>query len=315
MIFWKKKNKEAIKGAGISKGLEKTRKGFFGKIGDLIRGAGNLDDDLLEELEEILISSDVGVKTSMEIVEELREAAIKQKAFSIDDVQDLIKDQITEIFNQAARSAEPKKHKTQIVLVMGVNGTGKTTTIGKLSHQLKDDGQKVLLVAADTFRAAAIEQLTVWSERSGVDLIKQKAQSDPAAVVFDALQTAKTSDYDTVIIDTAGRLHTKSNLMAELEKISRICAREIPDAPHEVLLVLDATTGQNGLVQAKEFLKYSGITGIVLTKLDGTAKGGVVVAITKEINLPIRFVGIGEGIEDLIEFDPDDFVDSLFAKD
>jgi fused signal recognition particle receptor len=316
MIFWKKKNKkEAIKGAGIAKGLEKTRKGFFGRIGDLIRGSNKIDEDFLEELEEILISSDVGVKTSMEIVEELREQALKEKSFSIEEIQDLIKDQISRIFEEAEENVEIEIKRPQVILVMGVNGTGKTTTIGKLAHRLTRDGQKVILAAADTFRAAAIEQLTVWAERSGAEIIKHKAQSDPAAVVFDALQAAKNRDADTIIIDTAGRLHTKSNLMSELEKISRICGREIPDAPHEVFLVLDATTGQNGLQQAREFLKYSGITGIVLTKLDGTAKGGVVVAITKEINLPIRFVGVGEGIDDLIDFDPDEFVDSLFSTD
>lgn len=315
MIFWKKKKKEAIKGAGLNKGLEKTRKGFFGQIGELLRGSGKIDDEFLEELEEILISSDVGVNTSMEIVEQVRDRALKEKSFDPDQILDLIKEEIREIFQAAEREPDGSTGKPHVILVTGVNGTGKTTTIGKLAYRLKQEDLSVVLAAGDTFRAAAIEQLSEWSDRAGVEIIKHKAQSDPAAVVFDALQAAKSKDSDVIIVDTAGRLHTKSNLMAELEKISRICAREIPDAPHEVLLVLDATTGQNGLVQAKEFLKHSGITGIVLSKLDGTAKGGIVVAITKEINLPIRFIGVGEKIEDLADFDAEEFVDGLFSQE
>ena len=314
MAFWNKKKKEAIEGAGISKGLEKTKKGIFGRIGDLIRGANKLDDDFLEELEEILISSDVGVNTSMQIVEELREQALDNKAFSADQITDLIKEQISEILDSAARDHKVETGNPHVVLIVGVNGTGKTTTIGKLANRFVKDDKKVVLAAADTFRAAAIEQIEVWAERSGAELIKHKAQSDPAAVVYDAVAAAKSREADVLIVDTAGRLHTKANLMVELEKITRIIARELPGAPHEVLLVLDATTGQNGLVQAKEFMKSSGITGLVLTKLDGTAKGGVVVAITKELELPIRYVGVGEGIDDMVDFDPDDFVNSLFAE-
>lgn len=313
MAFWNKKKKEAIQGAGLSRGLEKTKKGIFGRIGDLIRGSNKLDDEFLEELEEILISSDVGVTTSMQIVEELREEALNNKTFDPEQITELIKEQISNILASAVREHQVEKGDPHVILIVGVNGTGKTTTIGKLSHRLVQDGNTVVLAAADTFRAAAIEQLEIWAQRSGAELIKQKAQSDPAAVVYDAISATRSRKADVLIVDTAGRLHTKSNLMFELEKINRILARELPGAPHEVLLVLDATTGQNGLVQAKEFMKSSGITGLVLTKLDGTAKGGVVVAITRELELPIRYVGVGEGIDDLVDFDPDDFVNSLFS--
>lgn len=314
MAFWSKKNKEPLSDSGISRGLEKTRKGIFGRIGDLIRGANKLDDEFLEELEEILISSDVGVHTSMEIVEELRESALREQTFDPEGITRLIKDQISEILQQATLAQEVPLGSPHVILIVGVNGTGKTTTIGKLAHNFIQQGNKVILAAADTFRAAAIEQLEEWAERSGAELIKHKAQSDPAAVVFDAVSAAKSRNADVVIIDTAGRLHTKSNLMNELEKIKRITAREVEGAPHEALLILDATTGQNGLVQAEEFMKFSGISGLVLTKLDGTAKGGVVVAITKKLNLPIRYIGVGETINDLVEFDPEEFVNGLFAE-
>ena len=316
-MFWRrKKKKSSIDGAELRQGLEKTRKGIFGRIGDLLRGSNKLDEDFLEELEEILISSDVGVKTSMEIVEELRERALSEKAFDPEAIQNLIKDEIEEILLAPTADEEEQAppQPPYVILVVGVNGTGKTTTIGKLAHRFASEGDKVMLAAADTFRAAAIEQLEVWAERAGVELVKHKAQADPAAVVFDAIHAAKTRKADVLIIDTAGRLHTKSNLMNELEKMKRILGREIPEAPHEVLLVLDATTGQNGLTQAQEFTKFSGLSGIVLTKLDGTAKGGVVIAITKEMDLPIRYVGVGEKIDDLVDFDPRDFVDGLFQE-
>jgi fused signal recognition particle receptor len=315
MAFWNRKKKEAIKGAGISKGLEKTRKGIFGRIGDLLRGANKLDDDFLEELEEILISSDVGVKTSMQIVEDLRERALDEKAFSPEEIRELIKREITAILERPEPDQKKTTGKPHVILVVGVNGTGKTTTIGKLAHRFTSEGNKVILAAADTFRAAAIEQIEIWAERSGAELIKHKSQADPAAVVYDAVAAAKSRGADVLIIDTAGRLHTKSNLMNELDKITRIVGRDIENAPHEVLLVLDATTGQNGLVQAQEFTRFSGITGLVLTKLDGTAKGGVVIAITKEMDLPIEYIGVGEKIEDLVDFDAAEFVDGLFDEE
>ena len=314
-MFWKKKPSQEKKSEGMRKGLEKTRKGIFGRIGDLLRGAHRLDDDLLEELEEILISSDVGVATSMEIVEELREKALDQKTFNPDDIRDLIREHVAQILEEAAAEQEQRTGSPHVILVVGVNGTGKTTSIGKLANRFVADGNSVLLAAADTFRAAAIEQLQIWAERSGADIIMHKAQADPAAVVYDALAAAKARQADVVIIDTAGRLHTKHNLMNELDKIRRITSREIDGAPHEVLLVLDATTGQNGLVQAEEFMKFSGLSGIVLAKLDGTAKGGVVLAITKKLNLPIRYVGVGERIDDLIDFDPEEFAASLFEEE
>lgn len=294
--------------------MEKTRKGIFGRIGDILRGANKLDDELLEELEEILISSDVGVGTSLEIVEELRERALDEKQFDPDAMRSMIQEQIENILNEAEAGTPVSAGKPHVVLVVGVNGTGKTTTIGKLAARYKNEGKLVIVAAADTFRAAAIEQLEIWAERAGAQLVKHKAQSDPAAVVFDAISAAKSRNADVVIVDTAGRLHTKHNLMNELEKISRVAGREVEGAPHEVLLVIDATTGQNGLVQAEEFMKFSGISGIVLTKLDGTAKGGIVVAITKKLILPIRYVGVGEAIEDIVDFDAGEFVNGLFEE-
>ncbi|HUX06164.1 MAG TPA: signal recognition particle-docking protein FtsY [Acidobacteriota bacterium] len=314
MAFWSRKKDKGEGSSSLSRGLEKTRKGIFGRIGDLLRGARKLDDDLLEELEEILIGSDVGVGTSMEIVGELREKALDEKQFDPEAIRQMIQTHIAGILDEASAQAEVTQGKPHVILVVGVNGTGKTTSIGKLAHRHSREGKKVILAAADTFRAAAIEQLQIWADRSGAEIIKHKSQADPAAVVFDALAAAKSRVADMVIIDTAGRLHTKHNLMNELDKIRRIIEREIEGAPHEVLLVLDATTGQNGLVQAEEFMKFSGLTGIVLAKLDGTAKGGVVIAITKKMNLPIRYVGVGEQIEDLVDFDPEDFAASLFEE-
>lgn len=313
MALWKK-SKDGIRDKGLRHGLEKTRKGIFGRIGDILRGANKLDDELLEELEEILISSDVGVNTSMEIVVELREQALQEKQFDPSSIREMIQVQIETILDDASSKSITVKGSPHVILVVGVNGTGKTTTIGKLAMRYASNGRKVILAAADTFRAAAIEQLEIWAERSGADLVKHKAQSDPAAVVFDAISAARARSADAVIIDTAGRLHTNHNLMNELEKISRISEREVDGAPHEVLLVLDATTGQNGLVQAEEFMKFSRLTGLVLTKLDGTAKGGIVVAITKKLKLPIRYVGVGEGIDDLVDFSADEFVSSLFEE-
>ena len=311
MALWNRDRKHKSEG-GLRRGLERTRKGIFGRIGDLLRGAGKLDDELLEELEEILISSDVGVATSMEIVEELRERALKEKQFDPESVRDMIREQIRAALAETTANPAVTTGSPHVILIVGVNGTGKTTTIGKLAHRYAGEGKQVVLAAADTFRAAAIEQLQVWAERSGAQIITHKAQADPAAVVFDAVSAARVRGADVVIVDTAGRLHTKLNLMNELEKISRVAAREVEGAPHETLLVLDATTGQNGLVQAEEFKKFSELNGIVLAKLDGTAKGGIVVAITKKLRLPIRYVGVGEGIDDLVDFDAREFAASLF---
>jgi fused signal recognition particle receptor len=261
-----------------------------------------------------LLSADIGVRTTKEVLAALRQQVNEHKLVEAKDLKRELKNQISKIltFPPPAADGNGNSASPRVLFVVGVNGTGKTTTIGKLSNRLKKGGASVMLVAADTFRAAAIEQLEVWGRRSGVEVIKQKSGSDPSAVIFDALSAASARKVDAVIVDTAGRLHTKSNLMAELEKMKRTAAKIVPGAPHDVLLVLDATTGQNGLNQAREFWSHAGVTGIVLTKLDGTAKGGIVVAIAHELNLPIRFVGTGEQIDDLVPFDPQTYVNSLF---
>lgn len=278
----------------------------------MIHGKREIDPDLLEELEYTLISADIGVRTATEILESIRQRVERNQLSDASELRSLIRQQLLEILEATERPITRAANPPTVVMIVGVNGVGKTTSIGKLANRFKSDGQKVLICAADTFRAAAIEQLAVWSERSGVDMIRQQHGSDPSAVLYDALQAAQARGTDLVLVDTAGRLHNKAHLMAELEKMTRTARRLIPDAPHEVLLVIDATTGQNGLEQAKKFTESAGVTGIVLTKLDGTAKGGVVVAIAREMNLPIRFVGVGEQMEDLIPFEADKFVASLF---
>lgn len=278
----------------------------------MIHGKREIDPDLLEELEYTLISADIGVRTATEILEGIRQRVERNQLSDASELRSLIRQQLLEILEATERPIARAASPPTVVMIVGVNGVGKTTSIGKLANRFKSDGQKVLICAADTFRAAAIEQLAVWSERSGVDMIRQQHGSDPSAVLYDALQAAQARGSDLVLVDTAGRLHNKAHLMAELEKMTRTARRLIPDAPHEVLLVIDATTGQNGLEQAKKFTESAGVTGIVLTKLDGTAKGGVVVAIAREMNLPIRFVGVGEQMEDLIPFEADKFVASLF---
>jgi fused signal recognition particle receptor len=267
-----------------------------------------IDVETLEALEEALISADVGMPATDRIVE-----AVRTKSGRGDSLRELVKREIHGILDDAAREA-PNGHSPHVVLVVGVNGTGKTTTVGKLARILKDEGKQPLICAADTFRAAAVEQLEIWANRAGVDMVRAKQGSDPAAVVFDAIASGKARRRDVVLVDTAGRLHTRVNLMAELEKIRRVAAREVDGAPHEVLLVLDATVGQNGLAQAREFTQSAGVTGIVLTKLDGTAKGGVAVAIAHDLQLPIRYVGVGEGIDDLVPFSADEYVDALFEE-
>jgi fused signal recognition particle receptor len=297
----------------LTSGVQKTREGLVTRIEDVISGRKQIDADLLEELEYTLISADIGVTTTNEILERIRERVDRKLVGDSGELRGLIREYLLEVLQANDRPLAYLAEPPAVIMVVGVNGAGKTTTIGKLASHLKAEGHTVLLCAADTFRAAAVEQLEVWGERTQTRVIRQNTGADPSAVMFDALQAAKSGKMDYVIIDTAGRLQTKTNLMAELEKMRRTAARVIPDAPHEVLLVLDATTGQNGLEQARKFTETSGVTGIVLTKLDGTAKGGVIVAIARELALPIRFIGVGEKVEDLLPFDPEAFIDSLFA--
>lgn len=285
------------------------------KLEEAVRGKREIDEALLTQLENTLLAADLGVVTTQEIIKQVRERAEKMhEGDAADIVRKVVKEELLGILNRAGSGgpAAPTAEPPVVIMMVGVNGVGKTTTIGKLAHQLTQGGKQVLLCAADTFRAAANEQLEIWAERSGTTMIRQKPGADPSAVLYDALAAAKSRGVDYVIVDTAGRLQNKANLMAELDKMRRTATRLIPGAPHEVLLILDATTGQNGVSQAREFLASAGVTGIVLTKLDGTAKGGVAVAIARELNLPIRYAGIGEQRDDLIPFDPTHYVDSLF---
>ncbi len=298
----------------LKSGVEKTRAGLVSRLEDAIAGKKEIDADLLEELEYTLISADIGVRTTNEILERIRQQVDRKLVGDAAELRGLIRQHLLEILQATERPVPHVEAPPAVVMVVGVNGAGKTTSIGKLAQRYKAEGRSVLLCAADTFRAAAIEQLEIWGERTGMEVIRQKPGADPSAVLFDALQAAKARKTDYVIVDTAGRLQTKANLMAELEKMSRTASRVIPGSPHEVLLVLDATTGQNGLEQARKFTETSGVTGIVLAKLDGTAKGGVVIAIAHELNLPIRYVGIGEKIDDLLPFDAEKFIESLFEK-
>ncbi|KGK90509.1 signal peptide protein [Desulfosporosinus sp. HMP52] len=299
--------------AKLKEGLTKTRQNFVEKVEEVFTGRKKIDEELYEELEEVLIRSDVGVNTSFELVERLRKEVRQRKISDPNELTAVLQELISELLGEKS-SITFAKQGPSIILVVGVNGVGKTTTIGKLANWLKQDGKRVLLAAGDTFRAAAIDQLEVWGERAGVEIIKQREGADPAAVAYDAVQAAKSRSVDVVIVDTAGRLHNKVNLMEELRKVKRVMEREIPGAPHEVLLVLDATTGQNALQQAKLFQEVAGVTGIVLTKLDGTAKGGVVLGIQGETRIPVKWIGIGEGMEDLRPFDPEDFAAALFGK-
>ena len=296
--------------------VSKTRSELSARVEQLLTGDRPVDPELLKQLESALLSADLGVRTTKEVLAALRQQVNEHKLVEPGALKRELKNQILKILTAPAVTEPDADGKPadepRVLFVIGVNGTGKTTTIGKLTSRLKKEGATVVLCAADTFRAAAIEQLEIWARRSGVEMIKQKLGADPSAVVFDALTAARARKVDVVIVDTAGRLHTKSNLMAELDKMKRTAAKVIPGAPHDVLLVLDATTGQNGLNQAREFWSHAGVTGIVLTKLDGTAKGGIVVAIARELNLPIRFVGTGEKIDDLVPFDAQTYVNSLF---
>lgn len=295
----------------LKTGLTKTRDQLIGGIEEVFSFHSEIDDDFYEELEEALILADMGVQTSTEITERLRDEVKARKLKYTNDVKSLVKEIITEMID-CDTSELTKDDKMNIILVIGVNGVGKTTTIGKLSNQLKENGKKVLLAAADTFRAAAIDQLKVWADRASVDIIYHNENADPGAVVFDAIQAAKSRKVDVLICDTAGRLHNKKNLMNELAKLNKIINREFPDANKEVLLVLDSTTGQNALQQAKLFKEAADISGIILTKLDGTAKGGIIVAIQQELGIPVKYIGVGEGIDDLQPFNPKEFIDALF---
>src|SRR5450432_173378 len=298
----------------LKSGVQKTRAGLVTALEDALQGKKEIDAGLLDELEATLISADIGVRTTEEILGAIRQRVERHQLADAAQLKNLIREQLLEILQASERAPAHVTSPPAVVLVIGVNGSGKTTTIGKLANRFHLEGRSVLLCAADTFRAAAIEQLEIWGERTKSAVIRQNAGSDPSAVLFDAVSAAKARKVDYVIVDTAGRLTTKENLMLELQKMSRTARKVIPDAPHEVLLVLDATTGQNGLEQARRFTETSGVTGIVLTKLDGTAKGGIVVAIARELSLPIRFIGVGEKIEDLLPFEPETFIESLFAS-
>jgi fused signal recognition particle receptor len=292
--------------------VAKTRDNLVDQIDELVQGKKEIDAELLDNLEMALISSDVGVRTASETLDAVRQKLSRRQLTDANELKTTIAEHLMGILTGVAGKERPSPVPPRVILIVGVNGTGKTTTIGKLAHRFKKEGKNVLLCAGDTFRAAAAEQLDIWGERTQTPVIKQKAGADPSAVLYDALQAAKARGADTVIVDTAGRLHTKSNLMSELEKMKRTAGRLVHGAPHEVLLVLDAVTGQNGLEQARQFTETAGVTGLVLTKLDGTAKGGIVVAIARELGLPIRYVGVGEKVEDLVSFDAASFVRSLF---
>ncbi len=321
MSFFKKLKEKITKQADsvtekFKQGLSKTRDSFAGRVNDLIARYRKVDEEFFEELEEILIAADVGVTTVMELIDELKMEVKRRNIQDTKEMQAVISEKLVDIY----RSGDDKlatlniqEDGLTVILFVGVNGVGKTTTIGKLAHKLKSEGKTVMLAAGDTFRAGAIEQLEVWGERVGVEVIKQSAGSDPAAVMYDAIQAAKARNVDVLLCDTAGRLQNKVNLMKELEKVKRVIEREIPGAPHEVLLVLDATTGQNAMSQAKIFKEATNVTGIVLTKLDGTAKGGIVLAIRNELDIPVKLVGLGEKMDDLQEFDPEQYVYGLFA--
>lgn len=311
--FFSKEKKETL-----DKGLEKTKQGLFDKLKRAVAGRSKIDDDFLDNLEEVFITSDVGVETTLKIIDRLQKRAARDKYVSTSELNTLLRDEITEMLaeNNNADTPDfsvPSDKKPYVIMVVGVNGVGKTTTIGKLAYQFKKAGNKVVLGAADTFRAAAIEQLQIWGERVDVPVVKQQMGSDPASVAFDTVSSAKASGADVVIIDTAGRLHNKVGLMKELSKIKNVMQKVVPDAPHEVLLVLDGSTGQNAFEQAKQFVAATKVNELAITKLDGTAKGGVVIGISDQFKIPVKYIGLGEGLEDLQIFRKKEFVDSLFS--
>jgi fused signal recognition particle receptor len=304
--------------ARFRRAVSATRETLSERLDTVFQGLKQIDENLLDELEEALIATDIGVATTQQILETVRRDVARKQINDVDALKQAIKNELLKILRQsekqgvASETSVPENVSPYVMMIVGVNGVGKTTTIGKLAQRIKAEGNDVLICAADTFRAAASDQLAIWAERTGVPLIQQKQGTDPAAVLFDSLKASKARGSDVLIVDTAGRLHNKSNLMAELEKMKRVAAREVEGAPHETLLVVDAVTGQNGLEQARQFLKVAGVTGIVLTKLDGTAKGGIAVAIANELSLPIRYAGIGEKVDDLVVFDPELYVNGLF---
>lgn len=302
----------------LNKGLEKTKESVFKKLSRAIVGKSNVDDDVLDNLEEVLISSDVGVNTTLRIIERIQNRVARDRYMGIAELNKILREEIASLLEENNTDeikdfSEPLPNKPHVIMVVGVNGVGKTTTIGKLAFQYKNAGKKVILGAADTFRAAAVDQLVIWSERAGVDIVKQAMGADPASVAYDTVQAAVSREADLVLIDTAGRLHNKINLMNELTKIRNVMSKVIPGAPHEVLLVLDGSTGQNAFEQARQFTKATEVTGLALTKLDGTAKGGVVIGISDQFKIPVKFIGIGEKVEDLQLFNRQEFVDSLFS--
>lgn len=312
--FFNKEKKETL-----DKGLSKTKQSVFSKLGRAIAGKSKVDDDVLDDLEEVLITSDVGVDTTLKIISRIEERVARDKYVTTQELTSILRQEIASLLTENNSDDSegfnfPADKKPYVIMVVGVNGVGKTTTIGKLAYQLKKEGKSVYLGAADTFRAAAVEQLVIWSERVGVPIVKQKMGSDPASVAFDALSSAKANNADVVIIDTAGRLHNKVNLMNELTKIKNVMKKVLPDAPHEVLLVLDGSTGQNAFEQAKQFTAATEVNALAITKLDGTAKGGVVIGISDHFRIPVKYIGLGEGIEDLQLFNKKEFVDSLFGE-
>jgi len=316
LFNWKKKDK--AEESALDSGLEKTRRSLFDKLSHAIAGKSVVDDEVLDSLEEVLIASDVGVETTQNIIERLEERVARDKYLNTEEVNRYLCEEIIALLDAAAdgKSVEPFdfSKKPYVMMVVGVNGVGKTTTIGKLAAQLRAQGKKVVLGAADTFRAAAVDQLVIWAERAGVDIVKQEMGSDPASVAYDSVKSAVAKEADVVIVDTAGRLHNKVNLMNELTKIRNVMRKVVPDAPHEVLLVIDGSTGQNGFLQAKEFTRATDVTALAVTKLDGTAKGGVVIGISDQFKIPIKFIGVGEKIDDLKVFDKKEFVESLFES-
>jgi fused signal recognition particle receptor len=313
--FGNKEKKEVL-----NKGLEKTKENVFSKLSRAVIGKSKVDAEVLDNLEEVLVSSDVGVTTTLRIIERIEARVAKDKYLNTSELNTILKEEIVSLLEKNITGPEfnfdsPLPASPYVIMVVGVNGSGKTTTIAKIAHQFKNAGKRVLLGAADTFRAAAIDQLQIWSERAGVEMVKQKMGSDPASVAYDTVKSAVAGNYDVVIIDTAGRLHNKINLMSELSKIKRVIEKVIPEAPHEVLLILDGSTGQNAFEQAKQFIAASSVTAMAITKLDGTAKGGVVIGISDQFQIPVRYIGLGEKLDDLQIFNPYEFVDSLFSAE
>lgn len=311
-FFTKQKKKD------LDEGLEKTKKSFFSKIANTVAGKSKIDEEVLDNLEEVLVSSDVSVKTTLKIINRLEQRVKKDKYVGVNELNEILKTEISEILSEnniedITDFETPTLNEPFVIMVVGVNGVGKTTTIGKLAHQFKNNGKNVVLGAADTFRAAAVEQLTIWSERVGVPIVKQQMGSDPASVAFDTLQSAKANNADVVLIDTAGRLHNKVNLMNELTKIKNVMQKVIPNAPHEILLVLDGSTGQNAIEQAEQFLKSTEVNAMAITKLDGTAKGGVLIGISDQFKIPVKYIGVGEKVDQLQLFNRNAFIDALFS--